>query len=313
MAGVIDLTRDRGPSVQESTANINKVLDLLGQREKIRQDSQRINDFVSETIRLTGEGLEPDIAAQQAAVNITKKDPTFDPGIAGGFQRFASGLISGPSTTLTGPIAQTLLDQPTGINKEKVRAQIEASKALAQSRTSIDITVGGEFTEGQKQRVKLVKIIEDDESENQLRSAEARQKLSELPKEDLLDFSDVDPKQAAKEFSGVMKGLKDLRERSATNKLDKRFGKEAFDAGLKEAVALGLNDGIDPDTIKVEFEKWWDKQFAAEKGQKFQKFEDQATFGDDTALPEPTTQEEFDAIPSGSQFKDTDGKVKVKK
>ncbi|KKK53061.1 hypothetical protein LCGC14_3098540, partial [marine sediment metagenome] len=28
MPGVIDLTRDRGPSVQESTANINKVLDL---------------------------------------------------------------------------------------------------------------------------------------------------------------------------------------------------------------------------------------------------------------------------------------------
>ncbi|KKK51196.1 hypothetical protein LCGC14_3117360, partial [marine sediment metagenome] len=35
---------------------------------------------------------------------------------------------------------------------------------------------------------------------------------------------------------------------------------------------------IDPDTVKGEFEKWWDKQFAAEKGQKFQKFEDRAEF-----------------------------------
>lgn len=277
MAGVIDLTRGPGPSVQESSANISRVLDLAGQRERLRQDRQRINDFVGETIKLQGENptMSPDLVARQAALNITQKDPEFDPGIVGLTQRFASGLTPGPSTALTGPIAEGILSEPTGINRERIREAIDASRAARTGK------VGGfKPTPGDIQRDKDTAILNDTnlrkgETNSEGQKAAARDRLRKNP--DLFRIT-ASLDELDDEFAPIMKKLKDLRVQRG--KFDKVFGKKAFDAGLKQAKENGLDDGVHEDSTEEEFGKWWDAQFEAEKDQTFQKFQDRAEFQD---------------------------------
>ena len=80
-----------------------------------------------------------------------------------------------------------------------------------------------------------------------------------------------------------MDGLKERSKRQKGDILDKRFGKDAFDAGLKEAEDRAIKEGVDPGGIKGLFDIWWDEQFAKEEGQTFQKFQDRAEF----QTPEP--------------------------
>ncbi len=271
MAGVIDLRNPSGPTVEESAGNITRVLELVSEREKIRQSRKQLNDFVTETIRLTGTGLEPDLAAQQAAVNITKRDPTFDPGLLGGFQRFASGIDPGPSTTLTEPIANKFLADPTGIDRERIKAGIEASEAsvrasdaLADSRKTVAATKPGQLTDDEKTRDRLASIIGTiDRSKNpeqkSAKRAEALKLMSQLPKESLLALSGAESEDIDTEFSTVMKGLsKKLRINTKGNVFNEMWGETAFDRALRDAQDQALSEGVDPDTVQPIFEKWWD-------------------------------------------------------
>ena len=152
----------QGPqsTAPEDAAAIQNIFDLMGQREQVRQDKRMVNDFVTENIRLSGINetlppevqLSPDEVSQRAAANITNKGPQFSGGIAGGFQKFASRFTGGPSTTLTGPIAESLLKQPTGLRRDLIKAQIEASQARAAGSIA-------KPTEGQRQRDSDMKIM----------------------------------------------------------------------------------------------------------------------------------------------------------
>jgi hypothetical protein len=243
----------------------------MGQRERVRQNRQRINDFVSETIKLQGENptMSPDLVARQAALNITEKDPEFDPGIVGGFQKFASGLDRGPSTVLTGPIAEGILNQPTGIDRAKIKEAILASQAARRG------TAGPvKPTAEQKQRDSDLAIINRKTSNpTQVNEAKARVVASGQLVEPTAPKEQID-----KGFSEIMDGLKKLSKVQKGDVLDRRFGKEAFDAGLEKAEEVGWEDGINPESVKRDFEEWWDEQFEAEKDQTFQKFQDRAEF-----------------------------------
>ena len=279
MAGEIDLTQPAGPSVQESTGNINRILDLQGQREELRQKRQQINDFVSETIKLQGENptMSPDLVSRQAALNISQKDPTFDTGIAGLFQKFAAGARPPDTTTLTGPITEGLLSEPTGIRREAIKAQIESSRALAASRTGAGGVV--KPTPGQKQRDSDIAVLNRDAATPTQRN-EAEQRL--LASGELVE-ANADKAEIDSDFADIMDGLKDKRERFGAIGADKRFGKVAFDAGLKEVKDAALKEGVHPESIKLKFEEWWDEQFNAEEGQRFQKFQDRSEFQEEVA------------------------------
>ncbi len=267
---VIDLTRDPGPSVQESTANINRVLDLLTQREKLRQDKQLTSDFVTESIRLMNQGVDPDEAGRLAALTITEKGPTFDKGIAGLFQKFSSPR--GPSTTLTGPIASGILGEPTGIRRDVIKAQLEATQALTKQRRGVGGVV--KPTAGQKQRDSDIAIV-NREKATPTQKNEAKSRL--LASGQLVE-PNASKEEIDAEFSDVMDGLKELSKVQKGDVLDRRFGKDAFDAGLKESEDRALKEGVDPRSIKEKFNTWWDEQFAKEEGQTFQKFQDRKEF-----------------------------------
>lgn len=295
MPATITLRSQQIPSVQESSANVRRILDLLGTQERLRQDRQSLSDFVSENLRLQGENaklqpefqLSPDEISQRAALSVTQKDPQFAKGLQGVFQKFASGLTQGPSTALTGPIAEGLLKEPTGIRRELIRSQIEANRA----RRTGAARKPGELTAGQKQRDRLVKIIADDETPSQRKANEARQKLKELPKEDLFNLDSASKENIDKEFSKAMKGLGGTRVQAGPNPLDKKFGAESYKQGLKKAIDVGLEDGVDPDAVEEAFNTWWDEQFLAEKGQVFQKFRPRSAFQEIESEfePEPET------------------------
>lgn len=274
MAGVIDLTRDRGPSVQESTANINRVLDLAGEREELRQKRQQINDFVSETIKLQGENptMSPDLVSRQAALNISQKDPTFDPGIAGLFQKFAAGARPPDTTTLTGPIAEGLLSEPTGIRRDLIKAQIESTRALTAARTGA--TGPAKPTAAQKQRDSDIAVLNRKAATpTQRNEAKSRLLASGQLAEPNASKAEIDS-----DFSDIMDELKELSVVQKGDVLDRRFGKKAFDAGLKQATENAFKQGANPESVKTLFETWWDEQFEAEKGQIFQKFQDRSEF-----------------------------------
>ena len=253
-------------TVAEDLGAARTILDRMGQREQLRQDRQSVNDFITENIRLSGINetlppevqLSPDEVSQRAAANITNKGAQFDKGIAGGFQRFAGGLSPGPSTALTGPVAKGLLEQPTGIRRDLIKAQIEASQARTQQKTGQP----DEFTPGQKQRDKLIKVADSDKSEQGLARKEAIKKMSTLPREDLFDLSDSDSTNVDTKFRSTMKTLGNLKIKVPGAKFDKMFGEEAFNQGLKNLIEEGLSQGTSSESVEAEFLKWWDFEAA---------------------------------------------------
>lgn len=296
---VIRLEGPPASTVPESADKINRIFDLLGERERLRQESQRITSFISENIQLTAENpeLDPDQIARQAAVNVTQADPTFDKGLAGGFQKFASGLIPAPSTTLTEPIARGLLEEPTGIRKELIKAQLESTLALTRQRTAPGAVEPEKPTAAAKQRDSDVRILNSDTATD-IAKDEATGRL--LRSDELVAVNES-PQELDKVFSKIMDGLKKLQIKAKGDILDKKFGKDAFDQGLKDAQEQGLKEGVHPESVKQEFEKWWDQQFQKEKSQVFQKFQDrkefQAIAETDTAFDvKQLTDEQLDAI-----------------
>lgn len=280
MARNITLGGPPASTVPKDVADIHKLFDLLGEREEIRQNKQRISNFISENIRLTAENeklqpesrLSPDEISQQAALKVTEAEPEFAKGLLGGIQRFAGGLRPGPSTTLTGPIAKGLLDLPTGLRKDLIKAQIEATRGLATSR------VGTGKAAKKRKRDAALRVIQSDKST----PTQVNEAKDELLTGGLLAKINESPEEVDKEFSKIMKGKKRIRAKG--NILDKKFGEEAFGEGLKEAIEAGFEEGVHPESITENFEKWWDAQFAEEKGQPFQKFQDRAEFQDVDAV-----------------------------
>ncbi len=259
MAGVIDLREPRGPSVQESTANINRVLDLLGKQEQLRQDRQNLSDFVSENIRLQAENeklpeesrLSPDQISQRAALSVTQKDPKFAKGIQGMFQKFASGLTPGPSTALTGPIAEGLLKEPTGIRRDLIEEQIKASRAR---RTGTGVVEGP--TKADKARDRDIAIVTREKAPK----GQKNQAFARLRKNEALFRATASVEEIDEDFDAIMKKLKDLKIQvpDTVTGIDQFFGKAAFDAGLKEAKLEGLRNGIHEDSSEQLFKDWWD-------------------------------------------------------
>ncbi len=259
---VIDLREPRGPSVQESTANINRVLDLLGKQERLRQDRQNLSDFVSENLRLQGENaklpedlqLSPDEISQRAALSVTQKDPQFAKGLQGAFQKFASGLTPGPSTMLTGPIAEGLLSEPTGIRRDLIKSQIEATRALATSRTGVEEGP----TKEDKARDRDIAIVTREKAPG----GQKNQAFARLRKNKALFKITASVEETDEIFRPITEGLKDLKVKVPGAIVDKMFGKEAFDAGLKEAKLEGLRQGVHEDSTEEAFVAWWDAEAA---------------------------------------------------
>lgn len=239
----------------KSAINVQKMIELIGRGEKLRQDRNKTNRFVARTLELESEGLERDVASRQAALEITDAPTEFDEGISGFLQRFRAGTLpGGKSTLLTGPVAEQQLTDP--LKPEIDRAKIKASLALADRREAI--TRG----EGKK------------------KDGDGKPKTG-LSKETVI-----------KALPGIFnKSVKEApKVKRKGTKFDKVFGADAYreiaQATLEQKDQLGLS------TTEVvnELNKWWDTQFKKEKGQKFQKFQDRKEF-DTKAIKEVTADE----------------------
>jgi hypothetical protein len=68
---------------------------------------------------------------------------------------------------------------------------------------------------------------------------------------------------------------------------DKVYGEEAYNRIFIEAVERGREDGITPDVVKMELDKWWDAKHDRERGQMFQKYENRLEFQKQTQTKEP--------------------------
>lgn len=108
-------------------------------------------------------------------------------------------------------------------------------------------------------------------------------------------------KQAAVEalpamFDAIVKGQPKIgRKKKGKPSLfaDDVYGEEAYNKVLTEAIGRGEQEGIPPEVIKAELDKWWDEQHDKERGQKFQKFGDRMQFESaaaPTATPASATQ-----------------------
>lgn len=100
-------------------------------------------------------------------------------------------------------------------------------------------------------------------------------------------------KQAAVEalptlFETIVKGQPKIgRKKKGKPSLfaDDVYGEKAYNKVLVEAVERGKQEGIPPDVMKAELDKWWDAEYDKERGQRFQKFGNRMEF---EAAPAPT-------------------------
>lgn len=241
---IID-TRDPITSTTQSARNIDEIMGLIGKREKVRQDRSLTNRFVARALELEGEGLERDEATRQAATEVTNAPTQFDEGIEGFLQRVAAGTLpKGKSTLLTGPVAEQNLQEPSGSRRDLIKAQITGQESLAKRRESLN-------AEAAKKK--------------EGKTAET----GGLSKETVIKaLPDIFNKAVSKAPKVKRKGTK----------FDKVFGADAYrqlaQSTLDQKDKLGLST---TETLN-ELNKWWDAQFAKEKGQRFQKFQDRKEF-----------------------------------
>jgi len=102
-------------------------------------------------------------------------------------------------------------------------------------------------------------------------------------------------------FNTLIKGQPRIgRKKKGETSRDKVYGEEAYNKTLMEAVGRGEQEGIPPDVMKAELDKWWDTQYDKQRGQMFQKFSNRMEFKGAArgivsrkAAPEPQSQEEF--------------------
>lgn len=78
-------------------------------------------------------------------------------------------------------------------------------------------------------------------------------------------------------FKTVMKGQPKITVKKF-GKDDKRFGAEAYEGALKDAIVRGSHTGLDAATVKAEFDQWWDANYDSERDDRFQKFSSRDTF-----------------------------------
>ncbi len=281
--------RLQGPpksTVAEDLGAAQKILELAGRRVNLKRDRSNTTKFISRQIELEGQGLSPEIASRQAALEISNEQSDFGGGVLGGLKKFVSGFDPGGQGTFTAPIAEKLLNQPQGLDAAKVKSAIEANQALTASRTGK--TAGP--TKGQKRRDADIKIVNNDKlTTNQKTEALERLKVSQ-------DLFDIPPEDFTDDLDKFFKDNKQFKiERKGGGKgfiKDDVFGEEGFNKGLEASITEGLKDGINPESMEKAFMVWWDEQVEKEKGQDFQKFADRSTFGggDISALIEKALQ-----------------------
>lgn len=91
-------------------------------------------------------------------------------------------------------------------------------------------------------------------------------------------------------FKTLIKGQPKIgRKKKGKTSGDMVYGEEAYNKMLVEVVGRGEQEGIPPDVMKAELDKWWDAQHDKERGQLWQKFENRLEFEG----AEPQSQEEF--------------------
>lgn len=271
--------------------SVSQLLSNVGKLEGIRRDRDILDQYVTE--------LAKDPTADPAQIIAGLSEPQFAPGLLGQFQRIAGGFEGGQGTVL--PQLQAGLFQ-TPLQRARTEA-IRTAKVTppfkkTPEETARDSDMGFLDKQGKKTPA--------ERNTGQIKAAQDR--LKALPEGTL--FS-VDPGAFDEEFVEVMKQLKPemIRVQRVLGFSDKVFGKESFDLALKAVINEGLKDGINPADMEREFTAWWNRQAEKEKGQRFQKFQPTSEFTEATPgeTARPTTQAEFDAIPKGTIFIDTDG------
>jgi len=281
-----------------------KILELDGRRVNLKRDRSNTSKFIARQIELEGQGIAPEEASRQAALEISNEQSDFGGGVLGGLKSFVSGFDPAGPGAFTAPIAERLLNQPQGLDAEKVRSQVEANQALTASRTGK--TAVNKPTPGQKRRDADIAILKSDKKNEKKR--EARNRLS--ASEDLFDISEAPQEAIDKEFAKITKELKKLKIDVPGKKLDKMFGEKAFNQGLQDSIDQGLSEGIDPASTEAAFIKWWDEQAA--KGDKIKgfgvEFQARSDFGEAGAIEKALSdgkinQEERDTFEKASRLR----------
>ena len=81
---------------------------------------------------------------------------------------------------------------------------------------------------------------------------------------------------------------------------DDVYGEEAYNLMLTEAVGRGEKEGIAPDVIKAELDKWWDAQYDKDRGKRLQRFGNRIEFKG--ADREAAYGQRADGTPKGTGF-----------
>lgn len=296
---------------QGGFGSIRGLFDSIAQLEGIRRDRDILK-------RVTiAKAADP--TASDVSILAGLAEPEISPGLQGIFQRIGGALPGGQ-----GSILPQL--QAGQIQSPLQRAQTEATRALVTQREAP--TIKKPTAAANKKRLgalkKQFRIATDPaEVESILRETEDLENVTKTARE---VFDDATYAEQVKKF-------KNLRVKIGT--LDKANGKEVYAQSMRALLELALENEVLPSTVIHEFNAWWDKQ-VAKSTLGFKEFVDRKEFSPQAQpespagpqgvlteqeqpevfgggeIPEPKTQAEFDAIPPGTEFIDTDGKRKRK-
>ncbi len=305
-------------STQQTIQAIAGILQTAGaaiQKSRERETLDRIT-------RAIGAGKTSIEAIAEAA----KQEQDLGGGLGGGVRRIA-GAFAPQQGGIEQRIQQTIIGEKLKqalTPKLQIPEGLEASSAtvgpggrVTQRFTKPKAPKPFEPTKAEKALDKDIKILTDRDRKGKLKASpiqqeKARSRLRKNP-----SLGEVQPGQI--DYAELLEGKPKIK----IGKLDKAFGEEAYTLALRDAKDEGLAAGATEASIEADFNAWWDKQVEKEKEDVFREFVPRSEFQVVTeseqpeestgAITIPRTQAKFDAIPSGTEFRDIDGRIKVKR
>lgn len=260
--------RSGAERTQAASQQLFQLFDRIGKQEQIRQQRQQLDRVSTLVTTAQAEGRNPSLSEIMKSIN---QPAQFDPGIGGIFQNISSrfqpqggGLNEQVQTGIVSDALRRALQPgsteiPAGLEVSGARTDEFGritGKSFARPTASSTTRPTGQSAES-KDFDRDIKVLNDADTKgvrkaNKSQVDAAKQRLRQNP-----NLRDIPPGEDI-DFTSTLKGLP----KEKVGKIDKAFGKAAYDKAIEKIEAKALAGGITEESLIENFNKWWDAQAA---------------------------------------------------
>jgi hypothetical protein len=284
--GALDLrTAEQRQGVTNTQRNIQAILgiiDTVGKAEEVRRERQTL-DRIARAVSSGATTIEAISAAAGQGPEFSGGIPGILQRIGGAFQPSPGGVKQGIQQSIIGEALKRALTPqgrvPPGLTPSGATVSPEGAVTTRFAQPT-PATPAFEQTGSEKARNRDSGFLTKKDSKGNLIASPAQRNSARRRLRANPSLQDIVPGQT--DYSDNLKGKPKVKK----GIFDKAFGEEAYKQALQDAKDQGLAAGATESSIEADFNSWWDRQVAKEKGDTFVEFVPRSEFQDITAEEE---------------------------